>query len=88
MKQRWSCPHHNYPLLDDYEGDHWLEPGEVCLDCETGRYVNVRDGSGCPVEEIPWNAQKVMNEIRSQMAAGPLKELRRPSLLRDLLPPS
>jgi hypothetical protein len=45
----WSCPVHDRNPADFEEGDPWVEEGEICLDCETGLWLDAKDADGVVV---------------------------------------
>jgi hypothetical protein len=41
----WSCSVHDRCVFE-YEDDPWESPGGICLECETGQWLDKKDENG------------------------------------------
>lgn len=83
-EREWSCPVHERNIADYEEDDPWEVEGEVCLDCITGRWRDVRATDGTvvmrEVGEMEYLVRTSMLERMEEMRTGLLDTL---LVLRD-----
>ncbi|HEY6019297.1 MAG TPA: hypothetical protein VIY48_05150 [Candidatus Paceibacterota bacterium] len=84
IKKQWSCPHHK-EAIHLFKDDPWMEPGELCMDCLTGKWVPWKDEDGWM--ELTFSEKTSMDRIMEEYMEDIKRELNRETyggLLKEL----